>query len=383
MSRLTEYLEATFETPEERIARLRHEAESAGGGGSPPATSSPPNDQIPPATVDLPFLPPQTLSDQDRLAGAYEAVGAVPPGAQKEEIPLPELSSGGAGSRLRGLIVDYRDAGLMDDAQFQEQMLALGEQYPDLGITENEVNLLLGLIQHGEATRAEGEIPELSLGTILGAFENRTLDEAGLSKRLTDLGYPPEDVSLLIENSQQKRDPLISKTSTSFTRADAPPGLGMISPEKGERALYADPFGRNLSPEEGVAPRGSSPGEGGGGGAGGDSAQARSSARVVGSATGGGQTRPDARRVLGDFRTAFSRNLKAQATGLSAPARKWAMENMDFFLDDYLGSAGVGAVDAPTFTKGASEIQTLFEGMKGTSQAARRPSGGTISPRSI
>jgi hypothetical protein len=60
------------------------------------------------------------------------------------------------------------------------------------------------------------------------------------------------------------------------------------------------------------------------------------------------------------------------------------MDNMDIFLDDYVGTLGQGGVAGRgAFTKGAAEINTLYEGSKGARQAAYRAGQGTTQARQI
>ena len=186
-------------------------------------------------------------------------------------------------------------------------------------------------------------------------------------------------------------------------------------------------------------PRAVAGGEGGGGGRGGGGGGGRSTVR---------NTRryvdiPSNADFLNDFRNGFATHLKGMASSLGPDVAMWAIDNMEFFLNDYLGELGTMAQsgqsiytvpsagaqpsevsttkttekaggaggdggETDTFTETVTEvprtgnnpvftlspavhlgtkfnapaIRTLFEGQRGA-RAAQSRTGGAVSPRRV
>ncbi len=278
---------------------------------------------------------------------------------------------------------------------------AYQEWLRDLGYDEQSVELITALAEQSKGDATKG--PELGLGSLLSAYEAGTLDNDGLLARLSEAGFTAEDQNLIISTAQAEQerkifggdmwaalDAKVWNDSQVLTRlveegysqkeaqdllATHKAGQGgkdgkkPIDPSRvydpNDPSDQPNTFLQNnnttetdlLKEQEQATPNTITP-------------TLRSPLQP--------QTRPDARRTMQDFQTSFVQNLKSQAGGLSVPARTWAMQNMDMFLDDYLGMP-----EGTAFTKGAAEIEALYQGQKGVRQASSRAGQGTGQARMI
>jgi hypothetical protein len=294
-----------------------------------------------------------------------------------------------------GNLADALEAGLIDIDRYTSYLT-------EAGYSEEDVGILTSLAQQ---TLAKGsDDTKLSLGTLLGAFENGSLDEVGLRDRLIEAGYKGNDIDLLITSTLKNE---MESKGVDYNQIGGNNRMGQeqMSEVKGgaifdlmnsgewtelqalnqlKRTGYSEQDAWDLIRMNKKGPENQQTAAPRGGGGGGSRGSQGGRVQYAGSGGGGGGDKPTAQGLLRDFRTSFAQNMKTQGKGLSAGAKTWAMDNMDIFLDDYVGTLGQGGVAGRgAFTKGAAEINTLYEGSKGARQAAYRAGQGTTQARNI
>lgn len=316
----------------------------------------------------------------ERLAGGKaEGPGpAGPVGPDGKPIPMPPTSPVPAPTATTdepptrmeepkgltvGNLMDAYGQGLIDEATLKKRL-------SDMGYDDNDVGILMSLGAKGNAD------PELSLGQLFNAVERGVLNTDQVTERLREAGYSDDDINVLIKTNQPRPQdgPNISEEEL-WNQYDigglAGDGLqaellkrGYTQEEVSAKFRYhKKPVEEKPEPKQVAKP------------------QVRLGGDVhYGPASGGG-TRPQARQVMNDFRTNFATALKQQSKSISLPAKQWAMDNMDVFLNDYLAASG--GQEGAAFTLGANQIQTMFEGSKGMAGASRRVSAGPSQARTI
>lgn len=412
MSRLTDYIDACYHTgtaphehPHMEGDAFTNYARGIVGAGNTPATA--PNDEPESSSGQVgPWIGGSIVSGEGITYDTAPPQDVVPvtEEAEEEVVPITEEDEPRVVA-LGDLFTAYE----LDIIENHDQ---LATHLTKLGYDADQQPILFGLADNAKAmylkAKAKEEAgedpPELSLGTVLKAFQDETTDEAELVNRLTTMGYNSNDVDLLIEMNQPEPIGLSAESMVKayqggyatperlrsklteegyggrdidlIMKANAPEGYEYLSPvpDSPEYGGFLKP-----TPQKPTTAQEAPASGGGGGGAGFNLGNT-----VAGSSYGAAPTRPRAADLLQDFRTSLSQNLRSQAPSLSVDARRWAMENADMFLDDYLGGLGHGGVPGQgVFTKGAAEIQTLYESQK-NNRAARMGGGpASVAPRSI
>lgn len=254
------------------------------------------------------------------------------------------------------------EAGMRDEAQVIELLKKLG--YDD-----EEATTLLALEKKGQG----GAQTTLSPSTMFEALKQGALSADEVKTRLAEQGYDAKDIDVLMRINN-KKDPA-GTLNADFEAYNA----GML----GQTEMYGRLKDRGyddvqiramLKPDKTIVREGSRGSTGSGFRAPTEDARVQNAG---GGGGGGGNARP--RQILNDFRSAFSKSLQAQSAGLSMPAKQWAMDNMDSFLPAYLANAGQGGA----FTVGAQQINTLYEGQRGTQRASGRAGAGVIQTRAL
>ena len=323
----------------------------------------------------------------------------VPPNKNSDDKPPTEPTieneDGGSAKDLSvANLMDAYNSGLIDEDTLKARLGKLGYEAGD-------VDLLVKLGTGGD----NGGGPTVGLSTLFQALESGTLTESQLRQRLGDAGYSSDDVDLLVRTNSVTQaeadrkqaaiddDPRISE-GADWAALDAGAINDSQMIEGLQRRGYSSEEIRRLyavrDKQKAQQEADSGPSKGGGppkglqqpdGSFPGDKPEKKQGkgVRVVDAGSGSSGERPQARAMLADFRSSMTNAIRG-ATGVSTPAKQWAMDNQDMFLQDYLNTGGKGQA----FAIGASQINTLFEGSKGVGRATGSPrDSGTVGTRRL
>ena len=243
-------------------------------------------------------------------------------------------------------IFEAKEQGIIDQGEVQRRLA-------EAGYGQEDIDILTAL---SNKNKKETENKMVGEGTIWQAYDAGGLGAGEVARRLGELGYSGDDISQMIG----WRDRMNAKENAREAKSDA---------------RYAASEQRRIEAEAEQKKR---------------EAQAevrRSIGQLPGAARPGqtimaGTENPvklSAPAVLADFRSNFANVLKSQASGVSLPARQWAMDNMDAFLPSYLQSGA----ESGAFTLGAQQIQQAYESQRGMARASGRAGVGTTQVRTI
>lgn len=316
-----------------------------------------------------PLSTPSPTTGTGAVAGGYvQQQTGTKPTVNKPTTPgTPEtiIESGAEADKnlSEATIFKLLEAGMRNEAQAIELLKKLG--YDD-----EEATTLLALEKKSQG----GDATTLAPSTLFTALKEGALSADEVKSRLAEQGYNSEDIGVLMKINA-KTDP--AGTINADFEAYNANTIGQTEmygrlKDRGYddaqiRAMLKKPeeeIKRNTS-RGSVGSAYSAPSE-------------RASVTFAGGGGGGGGSAPRARQVLTDFRSAFSKSLQAQSAGLSMPAKQWAMDNMDSFLPAYLSNA-----EGAAFTVGAQQINTLYEGQRGTQRASGRAGAGVTQTRAL
>lgn len=347
------------ETAAEYAARIKREG---GGGGTTPTTQQT-TVQTPVASGGFGETPYATVDPTTGQAPAPKTSG------------LDVVPTEGAGK-------DYTVANILD-------LMGIGKFTPEqakaelerIGYDPTEADNLLALGQTGA-----GSAPEISLSQMFQAAESGVMTMEQVRQRLLSTGYSEQDADILIGTATKS----MAEQAKELAYRDAQRADSAADEARSERR-YAESEARRIANEqesdrryavseqrykEGEARRKENEREADIMNANSAAARAAGQSRVIAGQTEQGQ-RPQARQMLDDFRSSFVRNLKENGTGLSMPQKQWALENMDTFLPNFLGTT-----EGATFTLGAQEIATAYEGSRNT-QRSNKSGSGLIQTRGL